>query len=265
MITETITRKLRYHRYAERTIEVYCHYINEFLSSEKVSDPYQVSIKQIESYLENRSYSSSSVQNQIIGALKVFAKLILKRSRVSIDKIERVKKSTSYQPIIPIEVIKEKLCKVDNLKHKVILSLGYGCALRVSEVINLKWSDIDRESGVINIVASKGNKDRIVPLSDNMICLLEDYYREYRTKGFVLSGAGWRPKYSSSSCNAIVKRIFGNKYRFHSLRKSASNHLYNLGNDLAKIQDLLGHKNEATTRIYVDTSVQSIKQLTELV
>jgi integrase len=52
----------------------------------------------------------------------------------------------------------------ENLKHKVILSLLYACGLRVSELINLKWSHIDRSRMIINIIAGKGNKDRQVML-----------------------------------------------------------------------------------------------------
>ena len=73
-VLEVYMRKLRYKRYAERTIEVYTHYLQEFFKNENIKDPHQVSQKQIEDYLENRNYKSTSQQNQIIGSLKLFAK-----------------------------------------------------------------------------------------------------------------------------------------------------------------------------------------------
>ena len=264
-ILETYQRKLRYKRYAERTIEVYSHYLQEFLIADKIKDPLNVSLRRIVSYLENKKYSSSSQQNQVIGSLKLFAKYILGKSDLHLSKIERPKKSTKIQPVISRDHILESISRIENLKHKAIISLGYGCGLRVSEVINLKWDHIKPKEGLIYIKDSKGGKDRITPISENLIKLLIKYYREYKTKGLVFTGQDWRPYYSASSCNAIVKKYIGKQYRFHSLRKSFATHLYDVGNDLARIQDVLGHKNEKTTRIYVQSGKQSIKHLTELI
>lgn len=264
-ILEVYTKKLRYKRYAERTIEVYVCYLREFLINEKIKDPYQVSLIQITNYLENRNYTSVSQQNQVIGGLKLFAKHILGKSNVHLDKIERPRKSESFQPVIPRDILLEKLNGVKNLKHKLILTLGYACGLRVSEIINLQWKHVDRKEEIILIKSSKGNKDRLAPINEYIVELLIQYWHEYRTKTYVFSGLDWRPQYSATSCNQLVKNHIGKEYRFHSLRKSCATHLYELGNDLAKIQDLLGHKNEKTTRIYVKESSASIKQLTELI
>lgn len=258
-----LIKKLRYLRYAERTIEVYCGYISEFLESEQIKDPYQVNIKQVEKYLLEYTYSSITQQNQVISALKCFSKHVLKRSKVNIDKIERPRSKKRLQPVIPRETVLKVLPAIKNLKHRTVITLAYSCALRVSEIINLKWDYIIRDEMIIEIKNSKG-KDRIVPINDNLVELLIEYWKQYKTSSYVFSGAGWRTQYSASSCNNIVKQAFGNRYRFHSLRKSASTHLYELGNDLAKIQDLLGHKSSETTRVYVNSGYKSIHYLTEL-
>lgn len=264
-ILEVYIKKLRYKRYAERTIETYTFYLKEFLETERIKDPYQVSLIQITNYLENKTYSSISKQNQVIGSLKLFAKYILGKAQVHLDKIERPRKSKSFQPVIPRQVILEQLSKIENLKHKMILTLGYACGLRVSEILSLQWKHINRDEEIILIQSAKGNKDRIVPINEIIIQLLENYWHQYKTKTYVFSGQDWRHQYSATSCNQLVKNYIGKEYRFHSLRKSCATHLYELGNDLAKIQDLLGHKNEKTTRIYVKESSASIKQLTELI
>jgi integrase/recombinase XerD len=264
-ILEIYIKKLRYKRYAERTIEVYEWYLKEFLLSQKIKDPYQVSLLQITNYLENRKYSSVSQQNQVIGSLKLFAKYILDKKQVHLDKIERPRKTKSFQPIIPRDYILKCINNIENVKHKTIITLGYACGLRVSEIINLQWQHIDRVEEIIIIKCSKGFKDRIVPINETIITLLEAYWYEYKTKHYVFTGQDWRPQYSATSCNTLVKKHIGKQYRFHSLRKSCATHLYELGDDLAKIQDLLGHKNEKTTRIYVKESSKSIKHLTELI
>lgn len=260
-----LIKKLRYKRYAKRTIDVYVSYISEFLDRENVRDPYQVSIKNIEEYLLSYTYTSCPQQNQIISSLKCYAKFVLKRSDVNISKIERPKSQKRLQPVIPRETIIKVLPNIKNLKHKTIITLAYSCALRVSEVVNLQWKHVLRDEMIIEIKNSKGGKDRIVPINDNIILLLTEYWKQYRTNNYLFSGSSTSDKYSPQSCNAIVKSAFGSRYRFHSLRKSASTHLYELGDDLAKIQDLLGHNSSETTRIYVNSGTKSIHHLTQLV
>jgi site-specific recombinase XerD len=245
-ILEVYRKKLRFKRYAERTVEVYEYYLSEFLKELKIKDPYQVSTKQIISYLENRNYSSVSQQNQIIGCLKLFARYILNKSDVHLNKIERPRQERKLQPVIPRDHILKSLDNIENLKHKSILTLGYACGLRVSEVINLQWKHLDRSQEIIYIQCSKGKKDRIVPINEKIISLLEDYWHEFKTQTYVFSGQDWRPQYTSASCNNLVKKYIGKKYRFHSLRKSCATHLYELDNDLSKIQDLLGHQKPET-------------------
>ena len=264
-ILETFTVKLRNKRYAERTIEIYCGYVSVFIEFSNIKDPYQSTIKQIMEYLENYNYSSRSQQNQIISALKAFAIYFLNRKDLSLKNIERPRKEVSFQPVIPRQTMIQSLCNIKNLKHLTIITIAYQCALRVSEIINLRWENINREELIIHIKSAKGNKDRNVPINETIIDLLIEYYIRYKTKGYVFSGQDWRPQYSASSCNSIVKNHIGKKYKFHSLRKSSAVHRYEAGDDLAKIQDLLGHSKIETTRIYVKESNASIKQLIELV
>lgn len=264
-ILKVLERKLRYKRYAESTILTYSNYVRLFIIEQGIKDPYQVTTKQIIDYLENKNYSSATQQTQIISSLKIFAKYILNKKEIHLSKIERPRRTKKIQPVIPRAEILQKIPLIKNIKHRVIISLGYGCGLRVSELINLQWKHIDRKQGILKVINGKGSKDRIVPISEDCINLLKDYYREYKPKQYVLNGQDWRPQYSPGSCNNIVKSVFGFQYRFHSLRKSAGVHLYDLGNDLTRIQDFYGHNSEKTTRIYVSGSVESIKKLSVLV
>jgi site-specific recombinase XerD len=86
------------------------------------------------------------------------------------DKVsfKRPKSEKKLPRVIDGEFIKERLVKIENIKHKAILTLTYSVGLRVSEIINLKIEDIDSKRMIIHIKNGKGRKDRIVPLSEKV-------------------------------------------------------------------------------------------------
>jgi site-specific recombinase XerD len=131
----------------------------------------------------------------------------------------------------------------------------------VSEVINLKISDIDSSRMIIHIRQAKGNKDRIVPLSPNVLATLREYWKKERPKGYLFNGQNGRPQYSSVSCNAIVKQYLGKHYHFHLLRHSSATQMLENGTDLRLIQKILGHRNSKTTEIYTHVSTQLLNKV----
>jgi len=82
-----------------------------------------------------------------------------------IDKIPYPKSDKKLPIVLSVDEIQRMFDVCENKKHKAILALLYSCGLRVSELINLKWSHIDRSRMIINILQAKGNKDRQVPFS----------------------------------------------------------------------------------------------------
>jgi len=172
-----------------------------------------------------------------------------------ISKIPYPKEEKKLPVIIESEFLKDQIMKIDNLKHKAILMLGYSCALRVSEVINLKIEDIDSKRMLITIRNSKGRKDRLVVLSPTMLETLRGYYREYRPKKFLFNGQNqFDLRYSTQSCNKLVKKYIGKDYHFHLLRHSGATTMLENGTDISIIQKLLGHSNIKTTMIYTHVS-----------
>jgi site-specific recombinase XerD len=125
--------------------------------------------------------------------------------------------------------------------------------MRVSEIINLKISDIDSDRSLIYIYNAKGNKDRVVPLSDKIRLILRDYYKEFNPKTYLFNGQ-FGLKYSSKSCNQIVKKYLGENYHFHTLRHSSFTALLECGTDLRIIQSIAGHSSSKTTEIYTHVS-----------
>jgi site-specific recombinase XerD len=133
--------------------------------------------------------------------------------------------------------------------------LGYSVGLRVSEVVNLKIEDIDSKRMVMHIRNAKGNKDRIVPLSQSILILLRKYYKEYRPYRYLFNGQN-SLKYTAGSCNKIVKKYLGVNYHFHRLRHSSLTSMLESGTDISIIQKIAGHKKTDTTRIYAQVSTK---------
>ena len=125
---------------------------------------------------------------------------------------------------------------------------------------NLKIKDIDSKRMIININNSKGRKDRIVPLSNNILLLLRKYFKQYRPKEYMFNGQK-SLQYSPTSCNNIVKKYLGETYHFHLLRHSCFTNLTEQGVDLRAIQKLAGHTSSKTTEIYTQVSTQVLNNL----
>ena len=161
-VIEIFENKLRYKNYSKNTIKVYRQTLHQYLKETNCKDPYRISTKEIVNYLESKSFTSVAQQNQFIGCLKLFAKYILNKKDIHLDKIERPRKERKLPKVIDKEFLLDRISKIKNLKHKSIISLAYSTGMRVSEVCNLKIEDIDSKRMLIHIRNSKGNKDRVV-------------------------------------------------------------------------------------------------------
>jgi site-specific recombinase XerD len=259
-ILKIFEEKLRYKNYSERSITLYVSYLSFFLKEERIKDPYQITTNRIVSFLENKSYTSISQQNQYIGCLKLFAKYILNKKDIHLSKIERPKSEKKLPQVIDGNHIKEQLSKITNLKHKTILTLTYSVGLRVSEVVNLKIEDIDSKRMIIHIKNAKGKKDRIVPLSQRVLDLLRDYWKEYKPKEYLFNGQSGG-KYSIGSCQKIYKKYIDESSSIHTLRHSSFTNLLESGTDLRIIQKIAGHSSSKTTEIYTHVSNQLLSKV----
>ncbi|MFC2118960.1 tyrosine-type recombinase/integrase, partial [Bacteroidota bacterium] len=146
---------------------------------------------------------------------------------------------------------------------RAIISTIYSGGLRISELINLKITDIDSKRMQIRVRNSKGNKDRITLLSPNILDLLREYYNNYKPKLWLFEGPGGKKPYSKRSIQEIFKKA-KSKTRIkkhatvHTLRHSFATHLLEKGTDLRYIQVLLGHHSSKTTQIYTHVSNRSL-------
>lgn len=257
-IIKICNKKLIYLNYSNNTIKIYKHYILEFLKSLN-KQVIHCNSKDFQNYLDNYNFTSVSQQNQVINAIRFLYKYGLNKKYDKVS-FKRPRKPKQLPKVIDKDYLLKKINEISNLKHKSIISLGYSVGLRVSEVINLKIKDIDSKRMVININNSKGGKDRVVPLTMNLLELLRDYYKYFKPREYLFNGQN-SLRYSTTSCNKIVKKYLGEKYHFHLLRHSCMTHLTDQGVDLRVIQKLAGHSSSKTTEIYTHVSTQVLNKL----
>lgn len=244
-------QKLKYFNYSHRTIEIYSHYFEKFLIEVNKYPQHLVS-SDFQKYLNNFNFSSVSQQNQIINSIKFGHEKVLNKKYNKID-FKRPRKEKKLPKIIDKDHLLLNISKIENLKHKSIISLAYSTGMRVSEICNLKIEDIDSKRMILYIKNSKGKKDRIVPLSNKILILLRKYFKLYKPQTYLFNGQK-SLKYTPASCNKIVKKYLGENHHFHQLRHSSFTNLLENGTDLRIIQKIAGHSSSKTTEIYTHVS-----------
>ena len=247
---------LRAKNYSQRTIDSYSCAI-KVVNKEMFKDIYHCSRKDIQDYFITKQFASISQQNIYISAVKLFFDHILGRKMGWLD-IERPRREKHLPRVIDKDLLVSKINAIENLKHKAIISLGFSVGLRVSEVVNLKIKDIDSSRMIINILNAKGRKDRIVPLSENLLQLLREYYQLYKPVEYLFEGQFGGP-YSRESCEKLIKKYIDPAAGFHILRHSSFTSMLESGTDLRIIQTIAGHERPSTTAIYTHVSVNCLK------
>ena len=258
---------LKLRRYSINTVKSYKSHFSHFLAHYPGHDPAQITDEQIRAYLlylVTKKNVSTSYQNQAINAIKFYYEKVLGRP-TSTYYLQRPKKEKKLPIVLSEGEVVKILRQIVNLKHKCIIYLIYSAGLRLSEVINLKISDIDSSRKGITIKAAKGKKDRISLLSDRVLTLLREYYKQYRPKEWLFGGQKGG-KYSPKSVQNIFKKALNNSKinknaTVHTLRHSFATHLLERGTDLRYIQELLGHNSSKTTEIYTHVTKKGLDKI----
>ncbi len=113
-----------------------------------------------------------------VNAVKLFYSRTQNRG-LEIEKVERPRREHKLPNVLSKDEVAAILNSPVNIKHRAMLSLIYACGLRRSELLNLKPVDVDSKRGLLIIRQSKGNIDRIVPVSGKVIEMLRSYYKSY--------------------------------------------------------------------------------------
>lgn len=255
-------------RYADNSIKTYIGVVSVFLHF--FNDKPTLEINNDDIIVFNNEYIlkqklSNAYQNQFINGIKLFFKTVEKR-QINVDLIQRPRKEKLLPNVLSKKEVKSILEAPLNIKHRTILSIAYACGLRRSEILNLKPNDILADRYLLRINQSKGNKDRIVPISDKIIEMLRSYYKAYRPEVWLFEGQTPGTQYSPTSLqvvlkNSVKKAGIKKHVTLHWLRHSYATHLLESGTDLRYIQELLGHGSSKTTEIYTHVSNRDIQRI----
>jgi len=254
--------------YSPNTVKTYCVEFSQLL--------YLLKDKQVDSLTPERLRSyflycvtelklSENIIHSRINAIKFYFEQVLHRERVFFEEIPRPKKKSSLPKVISKNDIVKLFAQVENPKHLLMLKLCYGMGLRVSEIVNLKVTDIDSGRMLVHIEAAKGKKDRYVTLPSSILEDLRNYYRTYRPKIYLFEGQ-YGGQYAIRSVQAVFKNAMkkakiNKSVGIHGLRHSYATHLLECGTDMVFIQKLLGHKDIKTTEIYAKVSNRQLSKV----
>lgn len=251
---DKLAEELRLRKYSRQTEKSYIYLIKKFIKS---------GLMPREFLLRYTEKSRSSIRSAYF-ALKFFYENVL---RQKFDERIPLAKNKGKLPIVLNKEEVNRIFEANlNLKHRLVLMFLYYTGVRLNEIINLKWEDIDIQRGVIHLKVAKGEKERIVFLHDNLRKFVE--YFNLKKEGFVfLSNFG--KKYNKRTIQVIVKNAakkagIGKKITPHTLRHTFATHLLEAGADIRHIQKLLGHANLQTTQIYTHVANKDIKNLSKL-
>ncbi len=243
--------------FSKKTIKTYCQCLNQFFRRYKTS-PRKITKKQIKDYLDYllQKKACGSTLNVHMSALKFFMQDVLGKNIFINIKFSRRPKT------LPIFLTKEETLKlinsISNPKHKLMISLLYSAGLRVSELLNLKITDLELENNYGWVRKGKGNKDRAFIIADSIKDNLVEHINSNEGL-WLFQGNNGRHMHQRSVQEIIrhAAKKAGIKKHIHphTLRHSFATHLVEDDCSLTTIQSMLGHNSIETTNIYVHTAM----------
>lgn len=256
---------------SKKTIEAYIHDVNllENFSENKDLDKLQLSDLQLFlKYLFKNKLNSRS-QARIISGIKSFYGFLLYANIINNDPTELLdspKIEMHLPDVLTVDEIKNVINAIDlstseGHRNRAIAEVLYGCGLRVSELINLKISNLFLEEGFIK-VTGKGDKERLIPIGDTAKKMVLLYLEGEREKINIKKGEEDYVFLNRRGSHLTREMIFiyvkrwvekagiNKKVSPHTFRHSFATHLIEGGADLRAVQQMLGHESITTTEIY---------------
>lgn len=264
MLLKKLQEYMRLKNYSQKTIKIYTSCAKTLYKHFK-KPLNKITEQEFKDYLTslfNKNYSPQTV-NQHHAALKIVWEKVYKIP-FNFD-IPFAKRDKKLPTVLSQKEIQAILATINNLKHKLILSVMYAGGLRVSEVINLKIGDVDLENKTLAILKGKGRKDRITILPEKIIpqlkliieaCDTSDYLFP-SNRGGKLTSRSVQKIFQEALKKSKIKKTAG----CHSLRHSFATHLLESSVDIRYIQELLGHSNLKTTQIYTRVAKHNLTKI----
>jgi len=232
----------------------YCQRSPEVVGPEEIRG-YQV-------YVTNQRKLAPGSLSIIASALRFLYKVTLKRAWVDTE-IPLPKKPFILPVILSREEVAHFFESIASRKHRTILMTAYAAGLRISEVTRLKLTDIDSQRMMLRVEQGKGQKDRYVMLSPQLLEILRAYWKLTHSTVWLFPGdIPGRPISKAAVEQACQKarRVSGIKKPItpHSLRHGFASHLLEAGTDVRRIQLLMGHRSLATTARYLKVATTTV-------
>ena len=274
-------------RYSAHTIRAYradLGQFDEYLKSEyEIESPQEVSQSIVRSWLASLIDSGLSHRtvNRKLSSIKAYFNFLVREGHLKTNSAVRVH-TLKIPQNLPVSASKTEMRNIlepvsDEInfaqsRDLLIIDLLYSTGIRLSELINLKVSDVDRQLMTIK-VTGKGNKQRHIPITQQMILRIDEYLpgrEEVVTEGvseIIITDRG-KKAYSVFIYRVVTKHLgaSGMKGRKspHVLRHTFATHMLNEGADLNAIKELLGHASLAATQVYTHVSVEKLKSIYKL-
>ena len=265
-------------RFSEHTIKSYTTDLKQFtsfLSAEfQIIDEiheisFQIIRTWIASLLEN-GINPRSV-NRKISTLKTYFKFLIREGELIENPMMKVVAPKSKKRL-PIFIEEDQIASLLNevqfeigfigQRNKLIIELFYVTGIRLSELINIKISDVDFNNQSIKVLG-KRNKERIIPLSSNVINYLNNFIESNQQNKYLFTNLDGKKLYTKLVYRLVNKYIGKissvNKKSPHILRHTFATHMLNNGADINAIKELLGHANLSATQVYTHNTIEKLK------
>ncbi len=253
-LLQKLDEEIKLRKYSPRTGKSYGFIVEKFLKSGK--EPREFLLR----YTEK---SRSAIRNAYF-ALQFFYEKVL--GQLFPENIPLAKSSGKKPVVLGKDEIHRMILSTYNLKHRLLLAFLYYSGIRLDEIRNLKWEDINFERKSIHLKITKGSRDRVIFLHSELEKMIIIFGA--KKNGIIFSPKQGK-RYSARSIEQVVKKAassagINKRVTPHTLRHSFATHLLEGGADLRIIQSLLGHKNLATTQIYTHLAAPDASKLAKM-
>jgi integrase/recombinase XerD len=262
-----LKNELKIRNFSSRTVSNYSAAVLQFLRwLNKVPTENDLEhIKNFQLYLKDHRRFSPRTINLSTAAIQFFYRKVIK-ARTDFFDLPRMKTGRALPKVYSVEDVCKILEAMDNLKHRLLLMLAYGCGLRLNELRHLKREDIDLNRNTVAILNGKGKKDRIVMLDSSIKQELLIYLKNGAGRTWLFEGYEPGRMISARTVELIYEHGchragVAKKGGIHTLRHCFATHLLEQGTDLRYIQELLGHSSSKTTEIYTHVSTLAISKI----
>ncbi len=251
--------------YSQRTIKMYSLYLHALLDAVK-KDPTEMARQDLVMFLANKKENgaSNATLSLVHAALKFFFVKCLKSHLL--DEVQTPKKSKHLPSVLSRDEVRALLKAAKRGRNRLLLQFIYSSGVRVSEAVNMKLENVNFKEHMAKVKSGKGDKDRIIILSKNWCVSAKEYVEKKKAKSpWLFSKKNGKPV-SADTIQRIVRKAAADagiqkEVTPHTLRHSFATHLLEAGENIRKIQELLGHSNLNTTQIYTHVSTEQLKKV----